>query len=229
LSGTEHTNNKRTNQRRILDKFIDLPVNFLIKHKFSPTFLSYIGFLCSLSVAFLLSIGGLHFPFYTAWTVPFLLFWAGAFDVFDGEVARRTNSNSKAGAFLDSNLDRLSDAVLIIGLILGNFIHYILGYILLFLIVMISYIRARAENEGVDMKGVGFMERAERLIIIWFGFIAEFWMYYFGTIFLDFHFIFTWFFPIYILIFTGLLILTIVQRLVFSFKALKKLDEQNKK
>ena len=227
MSGTEHINNKRSNQRRFLDKFIELPVNFLIKHKFSPTLLSYIGFLCSVSVAFLLSIGGLHFPFCIAWIVPFILFWAGAFDVFDGEVARRTNLNSKAGAFLDSNLDRLSDAALIIGLILGNFLHYILGYILLFLIIMISYIRARAENEGIDMKGVGFMERADRLIILWFAFIAEFWIYYLSKLILGTPF--TLFFPIFILFFTGLLILTIVQRLIFSFKALNKLDEQNKK
>lgn len=227
MSGTEHINNKRSNQRRFLDKFIELPVNFLIKHKLSPTILSYIGFSCSVSVAFLLSIGGLHFPFCIAWIVPFILFWAGAFDVFDGEVARRTNLNSKAGAFLDSNLDRLSDAALIIGLILGNFLHYILGYILLFLIIMISYIRARAENEGIDMKGVGFMERADRLIILWFAFIAEFWIYYLSKLILGTPF--TLFFPIFILFFTGLLILTIVQRLIFSFKALNKLDEQNKK
>ncbi len=222
----EHTNDKRSNQRRIIGKAIDLPVNFLIKHKFSPTILSYIGFLCSVSVAFLLSIGGLRLPFYTAWMVPFILFWAGAFDIFDGEVARRTNSNSKAGAFLDSNLDRLSDAVLIIGLILGNFLHYILGYFVLFLVIMISYIRARAENEGIDMKGVGFMERAERLVILWLAFMVEWWVYTIGLILGT---PFTWFFPIFILFFTGLLILTIVQRLKFSFKALNKLDELNKK
>lgn len=227
MSKTEHTNNKRTKQRRIIAKFLDLPVIFLIKHKFSPTLLSYIGFLCSASVAFLLSIGGLHLPFYTAWMVPFILFWAGAFDVFDGEVARRTNSNSKAGAFLDSNLDRLSDAALIIGLTLGNYLHYILGYILLFLVIMISYIRARAENEGIDMMGVGFMERAERLVILWLAFMAEWWIYTLSKLILGTPF--TWFFPIFILVFTGLLILTIVQRLIFSFKALNKLDEQNKK
>lgn len=227
MSGTEHTNNKRSNQRRFLDKFIELPVKLLIKHKISPTVLSYIGFLCSVSVAFLLSIGGLHFPFCIAWIVPFILFWAGAFDVFDGEVARRTNLNSKAGAFLDSNLDRLSDAALIIGLILGNFLHYILGYIILFLIIMISYIRARAENEGIDMKGVGFMERADRLIILWFAFICEYWIFFLSNLFYGAPF--TLFFPIFILFFTGLLILTIVQRLIFSFKALNKLDEQNKK
>ncbi len=231
LSETEHTNSnksndKRSNQRRIIGKAIDLPVNFLIKHKFSPTILSYIGFLCSVSVAFLLSIGGLRFPFYTAWMVPFILFWAGAFDIFDGEVARRTNSNSKAGAFLDSNLDRLSDSVLIIGLILGNFLHYILGYIILFFVIMISYIRARAENEGIDMRGVGFMERAERLVILWLAFMVEWWIYTISKLILGTPF--TWFFPLFMLFFTGLLILTIIQRLIFSFKALNKLDAQNK-
>ena len=227
MSGIEeYTNDKRSNQRRIIGKVIDLPVNFLIKHKFSPTILSYMGFLCSVSVAFLLSIGGLHFPFCIAWIVPFILFWAGAFDVFDGEVARRTNLNSKAGAFLDSNLDRLSDAALIIGLTLGNYLHYILGYILLFLVIMISYIRARAENEGINMMGVGFMERAERLVILWLAFMAEWWIYTIGIILGT---PFTLFFPIFILFFTALLILTIVQRLIFSFKALNKLDEENKK
>ncbi|GAG75251.1 unnamed protein product [marine sediment metagenome] len=38
LSGIEeHTNDKRSNQRRIIGNVIDLPVEFLIKHKFSPT------------------------------------------------------------------------------------------------------------------------------------------------------------------------------------------------
>ena len=92
---------------------------------------------------------------------------------------------------------------------------------ILFLIIMISYIRSRAENEGIDMKGVGFMERAERLIILWLAFIAEFWIFFvsdllYGTPFL-------WFFPLFTLFFVGLLILTVIQRLIFSFKALSKI------
>lgn len=228
MSETEKTNEKRSNQRRILSKFVDFPVTILIKCGVTPNLLSYFGFACSLSVAFLLSIGGLHFPFAIAWIVPFIMFWAGAFDAFDGEVARRTGSISKAGAFLDSNLDRVSDAAIILGLVLGNFLHFILGYLLIFLIIMISYIRSRAENEGIDMKGVGFMERAERLIILWFVFIAEYWLYFSGTFFLDIRFISELFFPIFILIFTGLLILTIVQRLLFSFKSLRKIETQEK-
>ena len=218
MSEKELVNNKRANQRKILDRFIDHPVNYLIKHKFTPNILSYLGFLFSVGAAFFLAIGCIH-NFWLSWTIPFLMFWAGAFDVFDGEVARRTGNLSKSGAFLDSNLDRLSDAVIILGLIFSKLINYIIGYIMLFLVIMISYIRARAENEGIDMKGVGFMERAERLILLWFAFIAEFFIYYFTDIILGAPF--TLFFPIFVLFYIGLLIVTVIQRLIFSFKSLK--------
>ncbi|MFX1497808.1 MAG: CDP-alcohol phosphatidyltransferase family protein [Promethearchaeota archaeon] len=218
---------KRQNQRRILDKFIDRPVKYLIKKKISPNFLSFIGFLFSLSTAFFISIGALHFDIWLAWIVPFLMFWAGAFDVFDGEVARRTGHNSRAGAFLDSNLDRVSDTVIILSLIIGNYIDYLSGYILLFLIIMISYIRARAENESVDMKGVGFMERAERLIILWAAFITESWIFYLSK--LIYGFSFSWFFQIFAIFFIGLLTLTILQRFIYSLKSLRKVDKKEMK
>jgi archaetidylinositol phosphate synthase len=225
LSNSKNYITKRENQRRILNRFIDRPVQYLIKHNISPDMLSYVGFLFSLATAICLAFDGLHFPFAIAWITPLLLFWAGALDVFDGEVARRTNAISMVGAFLDSNLDRLSDALIILSLILGNYINYFLGSITLFLIIMISYIRAKAENQGIDMRGVGMMERGERLIILWFGFIIEIELYFFTNLFFGTPFI--WFFPIFLLIFTLLLALTVIQRLIFSFRALHKLDTQN--
>jgi archaetidylinositol phosphate synthase len=226
LSKSEQANIKRSNQRRVLNKFADIPVKLLIKSGFTPNILSFCGFFCSITVSVLLAYGGLHFPFPIAWIVPFVMFWAGAFDVFDGEVARRTSNISKSGAFLDSNLDRLSDAIIVLGLIMGGYFNYIIGLVILFLIIMISYIRARAENEGIDMKGVGFMERAERLIIFWFAFIFEFWIYFLSTLFYGTPFIF--FFPIFTLIFIGLLVLTVAQRLLFSFKSLRKIETHDK-
>jgi archaetidylinositol phosphate synthase len=222
LSKSEQINNKRSNQRKFVNQFVDFPVKLLIKYGFTPNILSFCGFFCSIGVAILLAWGGLHFPLQINWVIPFLLFWAGAFDLFDGEVARRTKNMSKSGAFLDSNLDRLSDAALILGLIIGGYFNYIIGFSILFLIIMISYIRARAENEGIEMKGVGLMERAERLIVLFIAFILEFWIYYLSNLFYGAPF--TWFFPIFTLIFIGLLILTIVQRLIFSFKSLSKLE-----
>ena len=226
MSESDQNHIKRSNQRRFLDKFVDFPANFLIKHGFTPNILSFCGFFCTIVVAVLLSMGGLHFPYPIAWIVPFILFWAGAFDVFDGEVARRTENISKSGAFLDSNLDRLSDAMLVLGLIIGGYFNYIIGFMILFLIIMISYIRARAENEGIDMKGVGFMERAERLIVLFFAFILEFWIFILSD--LVYGTPFTLFFPIFTSIFTGLLVLTVIQRLLFSFKSLRKIETLDK-
>ena len=214
--------NKQEGYRRFLGRFIDGPANFFIKHNVSPNMLSFFGFLCSLLSAIYIGMGGLHFSIWWGWIGPFIFFWTGAFDVFDGEVARRTNQNSKAGAFLDSNLDRLSDATIIFGMIYGNLINYIVGYILIFLVIMISYIRAKAESEGLEMSGVGIMERAERVIIMFFFLIAEVWAYFltdliFGTPSPLFS-------QIFILIFMLLCLYTVIQRFTYSYKSLSKND-----
>ena len=226
MSKIEQTDNKRSIQRRIFEIFVELPAKKFVKYGFTPNILSFCGFFCSIAVAILLSLDGLHFPLPIVWIVPFLMFWAGAFDVFDGEVARMTHKISNSGAFLDSNLDRLSDAVIVLGLVIGGYYNYIIGFVILFLIIMISYIRARAENEGIYMKGIGFMERAERMIILFFSFIVEFWIYFLSNLFYGAPF--ELFYPIFTIIFIGLLILTIAQRLIFSFKELSKIETHDK-
>ena len=91
------------------------------------------------------------------------------FDLFDGAVARQSAKGvSKWGALLDSTLDRLSDAAIL----LGAMIYYIDKsdpLVPVFLIAasasfMVSYIKARAESLGVECNG-GIAERSERLII----------------------------------------------------------------
>ena len=116
------------------------------------------------------------------------------------------------------------DNQIIIGLILGKYVDYYTGYLLLFLTIMISYIRAKAEKEKIEMRGVGFMERAERLIILLFSFIVEFWVYYLSKLLLGFPI--NIFFPLFIYIYILLLLLTIVQRIIFSVKSLRKFDAQ---
>lgn len=225
---------KREKQRNALNRFIDTPVEFLIRHNFTPNILSYLGLMCSVGAAIFLGLRTIHLPIWFGWPAPFLMFMAGAFDVFDGEVARRTEREGAAGAFLDSNLDRVSDAVIILGLIYGGYITYFLGYILLFVVIMISYTRSRAENEGINMKGVGIMERAERILILFGALIIETWVTFLGTlitgesVLLEFSWIcaipVSWFFLIFILTYMGLIYLTLIQRLVYTFKKLKELS-----
>ena len=234
MNQTGEVAEKRQKQRATLNKFIDIPAEYIIKHNITPNMLSFLGLLCTIGAAIFLAIKSIYFPIWFTWPAAFLMFWAGAFDVFDGEVARRTEREGAAGAFLDSNMDRLSDAILILGLTYGGYVNFTLGYIILFSQLMISYIRSRAETEGIDMKGIGIMERAERLIFIMGLIILETWIYFFSVLFtgtpwvVSFPFItsipVTWFFLIAIIVYVGLIILTIFQRLVFAFKKLKTLE-----
>lgn len=221
---------KRVRQREISRRYIERPVNFLIKHNFTPNSISFIGFTLSLIGSFLIAIGWMYASLWFSWIIPVFIGLAGTFDLLDGEVARRTGKETPAGAYLDSNLDRLSDALLILGLIYGGLIDYLMGYIILFLVIMISYTRSRAENEGVNMKGVGFMERAERILFLLFTIIFEL-IFYFSSL-LIFGEVFTISVPfltriqvtpiflIGISIFILTLIYTIIQRLSFTFKSL---------
>ena len=131
-----------------------------------------------------------------------LLILAGLCDILDGELARRTGAVSRFGAFLDSTLDRLSEAVVLLG-ILGFYLRNLLALVLhperallqistgleplTWVVVaftvalalvgsfMVSYTRARAEGLGLDCK-VGWFERPERLVLlILAGLLKVFW------------------------------------------------------
>ncbi|MFB4302684.1 phosphatidylinositol phosphate synthase [Actinomadura sp. NTSP31] len=91
------------------------------------------------------------------------------FDMLDGAVARVTGKISKFGAFLDSTMDRVADAAIFSGLMIGLYRdgqHGLAGAALYCLVagVVVSYAKARAEGLGYTCN-VGIAERAERLII----------------------------------------------------------------
>lgn len=86
-------------------------------------------------------------------------------DVLDGLVARIAGRQTTFGAFLDSLSDRISDASYILALsILG--VNQLLCYLLLVASYLVSYARARGEGLGVKLKGVGLIERQERVITL---------------------------------------------------------------
>jgi CDP-diacylglycerol--glycerol-3-phosphate 3-phosphatidyltransferase len=97
-----------------------------------------------------------------------MLLACGVCDIIDGRVARRTNSTSPQGAFVDSSLDRFCEVFVFLGLIayfhdrpLGAFAAAgAMGGSLL-----VSYTRARGESLGVLCKE-GLMQRAERLVLM---------------------------------------------------------------
>lgn len=95
-----------------------------------------------------------------------VLLISGFFDIVDGAVARVTKSSSRKGSFLDSSLDKLSEVAVFLGLAIGDLAEPLLCMIALSLSLIVSYIRARAESLGIELKGIGIGERAERLLIL---------------------------------------------------------------
>lgn len=102
----------------------------------------------------------------------------GFFDILDGVVARANGTSSRFGAFLDSVLDRYSDAFILLGIGWNLFHRSNLTGVVLCLgtlvgAFLISYSRARAEGIGEDCRN-GLLERPERVILISFGAITGF-------------------------------------------------------
>ncbi len=88
-------------------------------------------------------------------------------DAIDGALARYLNKVSRFGAFLDSTIDRVNDLIMLLFLKFVG-IDDLLVYSLVLTSFLISYVRARAESLGIAMEGIGFIERAERVLIITF-------------------------------------------------------------
>jgi len=107
--------------------------------------------------------------------VGFLIF-GSILDAVDGELARKKNVVSKAGAVFDSSCDRIGE-ILIFGAILAGRAgenHHIMVYLVPAAIggsYMVSYIRARAE--GVNLScSVGIFTRTERLVLLIVGLVV---------------------------------------------------------
>src|SRR5207302_9250905 len=149
-----------------LNKVIMLIVRGLALSKIHPNVLTFLGLVINGIAAWLLAAGQFRWG-------GVVIICAGLFDMVDGRVARETNRVTRFGGFFDSVLDRYSDLALLVGLLVwyGSINRW--GYVVLTAIVMtgsvmVSYVRARAENT-IPMCKVGFMERPERIVLFIIG------------------------------------------------------------
>lgn len=94
-------------------------------------------------------------------------------DLLDGALAKASGSASQRGAFFDSVIDRVTDALLFGGLAWfyasgASPRMALLPFAIMAVSSVISYQRAKAESLGLDAKG-GIMERAERIVLLCVG------------------------------------------------------------
>jgi CDP-diacylglycerol--glycerol-3-phosphate 3-phosphatidyltransferase len=129
----------------------------------SPNFITFLALLAGLGAGLLFALNR------PAWAVV-LIFVCGALDVVDGKVAVKAGKQSLYGAIFDSTLDRYSEFFIYFGLAYsfrGRWPMWI-PYFTFLGSTMVSYTRARAEGLGIECK-VGFMQRAERMILLVLG------------------------------------------------------------
>jgi CDP-diacylglycerol---glycerol-3-phosphate 3-phosphatidyltransferase len=111
-------------------------------------------------------------------------FWGGtlfalssAVDALDGTLARRSSGPTVFGSFLDSVLDRVSEAAVLLALAWwhlgqGEPVYALLAYVTLVGSFLVSYTRAKAESLGVECK-VGLFTRVERCIVLVAGMVLR--------------------------------------------------------
>jgi CDP-diacylglycerol--glycerol-3-phosphate 3-phosphatidyltransferase len=135
----------------------------LIRLHISANMITFFGFLLAAASGLLAATGAL------VWSGIFLLI-AAPMDAFDGTVARLSGSGkSKFGAFWDSTLDRYSESLVLLGVLIyglsrNNDWIVVLACVTVFGSLLVSYTRSRAETLGVDCK-VGIMTRLERVVV----------------------------------------------------------------
>ena len=150
---------------RLIDPLVDAGVRLGV----SPNALTLIGTAVAIGVGGLFAAGRMHLA---GWTLGLLAF----FDVIDGAVARRAGRTTPFGGFLDSTMDRVADGALLGGIVAFYAMHphpadrgpLMLGVALLALVAiqLTSYTRAKADLLGVDLAGVGWFERPERITLL---------------------------------------------------------------
>ncbi len=148
---------------------INAMVRTLARSGISPNILTTIGVTINVGCGVLFGLG----EFFWAGIV---LIVANLFDMLDGNVARLTGRVTRFGSFLDSSLDRLSDMVAFLGIMIfyaGNtpqhsILNVFLAGVGLITSVMVSYTTARSEALGVKAN-VGFLQRPERVVLLIIG------------------------------------------------------------
>ena len=136
--------------------------------------------------------------------------------MLDGRVARKTNSDSILGSFMDSCFDRFSEIFIMFGLFIYYFpdtFCYVIMFASLFSLT-VSYVKAAADNLGLS-SNVGLMQRADRVVYLGVGGIISGFCEYFNIIFFNHNH----------LLFMGVIVIigifsftTTIQRLLYAIK-----------
>jgi CDP-diacylglycerol--glycerol-3-phosphate 3-phosphatidyltransferase len=157
--------------RRAIGRYFTDPIVIVLeKTHITPNTVTCLGLLITIAAAVLVALG--H-PF----AAGFVVLFAGLFDMLDGALARRTNRITSFGGVLDSTLDRVSEAAVLIGIAVfyanqQSTWGVALAGIVLIGSQLVSYIRAKAEALNINCE-IGVFTRPERVVILSIGLLLS--------------------------------------------------------
>ncbi len=157
--------------RRAIGRYFTDPIVIVLeKTHITPNTVTCLGLLITIAAAVLVALG--H-PF----AAGFVVLFAGLFDMLDGALARRTNRITSFGGVLDSTLDRVSEAAVLIGIAVfyanqQSTWGVALAGIVLIGSQLVSYIRAKAEALNINCE-IGVFTRPERVVILSIGLLLN--------------------------------------------------------
>ena len=157
--------------RRTLASYLTQPLlGLLVRIHTTPGAITWVGFLVTAGASALIVTGHLF-------AAGFVVLGAGFFDMLDGALARYTGRVTRFGGFLDSTVDRLSESVLLLGILViyareQSVALILLVYVALAGSLLVSYVRARAEALGLECQK-GFFTRPERVVVLALGLLLN--------------------------------------------------------
>jgi CDP-diacylglycerol--glycerol-3-phosphate 3-phosphatidyltransferase len=157
--------------RKVIADCVTRPiVRLLSRTPLTPNTITWLGFCLTVIAGALIVTGHLL-------AAGIVVLIAGFSDMLDGALARVNGQVTRFGAILDSTLDRLSEAVLLLSLLAvfvqdGQFAESLLVGIAMLGSLMVSYIRARMEGLGIECKA-GLFTRPERVVILALGLLLS--------------------------------------------------------
>lgn len=171
---------KINDARKLIAYYMTMPVvRVLEKTAVTPNAITLFGFCLAVVTAVLIASG-------YQLIAGIVMLISGYFDIIDGALARSTNQTTRFGAVLDSTLDRVSEAVILLGimflflfgieqalftLVSREWAVFLVG-IAFPSFMLVSYIKARSETQGIDCE-TGIFTRTERVVVLALGLLIN--------------------------------------------------------
>jgi CDP-diacylglycerol--glycerol-3-phosphate 3-phosphatidyltransferase len=138
--------------------------NLFVRYHVHPTVINILGLIASVIMAGCILLSVHHAM--ALILVPFLAFFRTACNALDGLVSRRLGVASSMGEVFNELIDRISDILIFISLILLPQTHDMLGYLALLIVLLNSYLGILSKSAGGSRQYGGLMGKADRMIYI---------------------------------------------------------------